>query len=295
VFDAARVWTGSTNVSDTELGGEYNSDVAVLINAPALAEVYTKELDEMFTAQHFHRHKLDDTPHQLSLPDGTQVSSYFSPSDHARDKAVLPLIQAAQASLDIAMFFFTDADVANALLSAKARGVKIRMVLDAGGAAITASKHSQLCAAGIPVKVENWGGKSHSKWAVADSASVLFGSMNWTGAGDQQNDENTLVVRNAGLARAFSAEFARQWADLPDALVCVRVAAEGPGSSDCGPDHDCVHSCKSGACCDHVDNDFDGHADGADEACACHDGLDNDADGHIDADDFECRDLPDDE
>lgn len=292
VFDGARVWTGSTNISDTELGGEYNTDVAVIFNAPALAQVYTAELDEMFTAGRFHRRKLDDTPHQLTLPDGTPVDVFFSPSDRPRERAVLPLIQQTKSTLDIAMFFFTDDSIAEALLDAKRRGVQVRMVLDAGGAANAYSKHGKLCAAGIPVKVENWGGKSHSKWAVSDSARVLFGSMNWTGAGDAGNDENTLVVGNTGLAQAFGAEFVRQWADLPDSLICARVAAEGAGSSDCGPARDCERNCASGACCDHVDNDFDGHADGEDEACRCGDGIDNDHDGHIDAADFECRNQP---
>lgn len=34
-----KVWTGSTNISDTELGGEYNSDVAALISSYKLAEI----------------------------------------------------------------------------------------------------------------------------------------------------------------------------------------------------------------------------------------------------------------
>ena len=46
------------------------------------------------------------------------------------------------------------------------------------------------------------------------AAAVVFGSMNWTGAGDADNDENTLYVKNDGFADAFHAEFEREWADL---------------------------------------------------------------------------------
>jgi phosphatidylserine/phosphatidylglycerophosphate/cardiolipin synthase-like enzyme len=299
VFDAERVWTGSTNISDTELGGEYNSDVAALIDSPELASIYGSEFEQMFGGK-FHKHKVDDTLHVLpEFADGTLLESYFSPSDHATKNAVLPLIDNATVSLEIAMFFFTDAAIADALIAAQARGVQVRMVLDASGAANASSKHPQLCAAGIEVKIENWGGKSHSKWAVADaslpdSATVLFGSMNWTASGDQQNDENTLVVRNSAFAAQFHAEFARQWADLAQVPVCTRVGVESAQSSVCGAPNDCSGSCSSGACCDGIDNDHDGRIDLQEEACACADGIDNDGDGFIDRADFDCQTQPED-
>jgi phosphatidylserine/phosphatidylglycerophosphate/cardiolipin synthase-like enzyme len=296
VFDAASVWTGSTNISDTELGGEYNSDVAALIGSHQLAQIYTAEFEEMYAGL-FHRRKTDDTTHVLDashFSDGSVVMSYFSPTDAATANAVLSLIEAATSTLDIAMFYFTSEAIADAILAAKARGVDVRMVIDAGGAGNAYSKHAWLCAEGIPVKVENWGGKSHSKWAVADAASaghgaVVFGSMNWTAAGDTQNDENTLYVRNAGFAAAFAAEFERQWADLLQVPACTSVSVEGADSSVCGPSQDCATSCASGSCCDGLDNDYDGRADLGEEACACADGVDNDGDGYVDALDFDCQ------
>jgi phosphatidylserine/phosphatidylglycerophosphate/cardiolipin synthase-like enzyme len=236
VFDATHVWTGSTNLSDTESGGEYHSDVAVLITSAALAGIYTAEFEEMFAGQ-FHHRKRDNTAHVVDdFSDGTIIESYFSPSDHATENAVIPLIERAAATLDVAMFYFTDASIAAALLAARARGVRVRMVLDAGGAANKYSRHTQLCAAGIQVKTENWGGKSHSKWAVADagspkSAAVLFGSMNWTVAGNSQNDENTLYVRSARLAAEFQQEFERQWADLAGTPACAAVPVDAAQSS----------------------------------------------------------------
>ena len=294
VFDAKQVWTGSTNLSDTESGGEYNSDVAALIASERLASIYGSEFEEMFGGL-FHRRKTDNTEHVVGgFSDGTTIQSYFSPTDHAIENAVIPLIERATASLDVAMFYFTDASIAAALTAAKQRGVRVRMVLDAGGAANQYAAHVQPCAAGIEVKVENWGGKSHSKWAVADAAlpeaaAVVFGSMNWTGAGNGQNDENTLYIKNARLAAEFAAEFERQWLDLAAAPACTSVNAESAGSSVCSAVADCSASCTSGACCDGLDNDYDGRVDLQEEACACADGVDNDGDGYVDAADFDCR------
>jgi hypothetical protein len=297
VFDGLEVWTGSTNISDTELGGEYNSDVAATIHSFRLADIYTAEMNELFSGL-FHQQKSDNTVHLLDATNFTDAStvirSHFSPTDGARDNSVIPLIDEATDTLDIAMFFLTSTEVADAILAAKGRGVSVRVVIDAGGAANAYSKTPELCAAGIPVKTENWGGKSHSKWAVADSAfasqaAVVFGSMNWTNAGDSNNDENTLYVKNAAFAADFQAEFDRQWTDLASVPACTAVSAEGADSSSCGSSVDCSGSCTSGSCCDGSDNDYDGHGDLDDEACACADGVDNDGDGFVDGADWECN------
>ncbi|MGC4091306.1 MAG: phospholipase D-like domain-containing protein [Polyangiaceae bacterium] len=299
VFDQAKLWTGSTNISDTELGGEYNSDVAALISSYRLAQIYGAEFEQMFGGL-FHNRKSDDTEHDIDpahFTDGTRVRSYFSPTDHATDNAVLPLVNQAEHTLDIALFYFTSQPIADAIVAAKARGVSVRLVLDAGGAGNAYSKHHALCDAGIPVKIENWGGKSHSKWAVADAgfgtAAVVFGSMNWTASGDTQNDENTLFVQNSEFAAAFHSEFERQWLDLASVPACSAVSVEGADSSQCSPANDCHASCSSGSCCDGLDNDYDGKTDLQEEACACADGLDNDQDGYVDAADFDCQSLPD--
>ncbi len=295
VFDHETVWTGSTNISDTELGGEYNSDVAVTFASPKLAAIYEGELAQMYGGL-FHKRKAKHPERLIDadrLPDGAVVKTYFSPTDHARDHAVIPLIAGASRTLDIAMFYFTSQEIADAVLAAKMRGVAVRMILDATGAASSATKHHLLCSSGIAVKTENWGGKSHSKWAVADAglpgAAVVFGSMNWTAAGDEQNDENTLYVKSDRFASSFHDEFERQWTDLARVPVCVKVSAEGADSSVCNPTGDCSKSCTSGSCCDGIDNDYDGKIDLQDEACACADGIDNDGDGFVDMDDWDCR------
>lgn len=297
VVDGQKVWTGSTNVSDTETGGEYNSDVAVTLGSFRLAAIYTAEFEEMFSGL-FHHRKSDNTAHVLDATDFTDgttiVESYFSPTDDAVTHAVIPLIDGASSTLDIAMFYFTSQPIADAVLAARGRGVDVRVVIDAGGAANAYSKTPAFCAANIPVKTENWGGKAHGKWAVADAAlpghaAVVFGSMNFTASGNDDNDENTLYVKNDAFAAAFHDEFEREWADLALVPICHAVSAEGADSSSCGSTIDCSTSCTSGSCCDGADNDYDGHPDLTDEGCACDDGIDNDGDGYIDGDDWECQ------
>jgi hypothetical protein len=93
------------------------------------------------------------------------------------------------------------------------------------------------------------------------------------------------------VAAQFAQEFERQWRDLPEALVCASVQVESASSSECAGG-DCAQHCQSGACCDGLDNDYDGRTDLQEEACGCSDGRDNDGDGYVDADDFDCQTDP---
>ena len=61
--------------------------------------------------------------------------------------------------------------------------------------------------AGVPLKVEIFGGKVHDKFAVIDvngaDPVVITGSYNWTASGADDNDENTLIIHNPQVAQAL--------------------------------------------------------------------------------------------
>ena len=49
----------------------------------------------------------------------------------------------------------------------------------------------------------------HHKVIIIDGNTVIFGSFNFSNNADKDNDENLLIVDDAGLAQAFEAEFQR--------------------------------------------------------------------------------------
>jgi phosphatidylserine/phosphatidylglycerophosphate/cardiolipin synthase-like enzyme len=53
-----------------------------------------------------------------------------------------------------------------------------------------------------------------------DDPVVIVGSTNWTNAGAYDNNENTLILHDRGLARAYYAEWQRLWATMPVGRVC---------------------------------------------------------------------------
>ncbi len=254
VIDERMVWTGSTNASDSGTGG-YNANLVVRIDDPTVARWYTDEFEQMFAGR-FHHLKTSRGPMETRLDDGTLVRAMFSPQDQPLTRAVVPLIERARQSIDIAVFFLTHQGVTRALLDAHRRGVRIRVILDATGAKNGYSKHEVLRLAGIPVKIEDWGGKMHAKSALVDGRVLVAGSMNWTSAGERGNDENTLLLASERLGRQYRAWFDALWDSIDDRWLAGRP---DPESRDSGT-----------ACADRVDNDFDHLVDGDDPGCGEH-------------------------
>ena len=251
VVDGRYVWTGSTNISDSGTGG-YNANLVLRLDSPTIAGWYTKEFETMW---------VEGKHHQLKPPSGelrarvgaAEVQVLFSPQDRAISKGVRPVLKAAKKRIDIAVFFLTNKAITKDLIAAHARGVEVRVILDATAATNGYTKHELLREVGIPVKVEAWGGKMHMKSAAVDGEYLIAGSMNWTSAGEYDNDENTLIIKHPALASQYHARFDELWAHVPDRWL------------EANPDPESRES--STACTDGFDNDFDHLADAEDPGC----------------------------
>lgn len=170
------------------------------------------------------------------------------------DAAVIPAVRRATTRIDVAAFFLTHTGLVRELLAARARGVAITVVMDATGASNEYSKHDVLRLAGIPVRVEDWGGKMHAKAMAIDDQIAILGSMNFTSAGTRENDENTLIIRDEATARALRDWVMRSYASIDPRWGQGRPEAESLASR--------------GSCSDGSDNDFDSLRDGDDPGCA---------------------------
>ncbi len=253
IIDGEYVWTGSANISDTGTGG-YNANVVASIKSKYLADYYLIEFEQMFNDGSFHRSKKKLRKQDIRTEiDGQTIELFFSPQGFSMYRGVIPLIQEAQESIDISMFFLTHKNVSKELVAAKNRGVNVRVIIDATSATNGYSKHNYLRDNGIPVKVENWGGKMHMKSAIIDSKHLIVGSMNWTSAGESKNDENTLIVRNALDANSYQEFFNELWISIDNKWLLRDPLAE---SKDSYP-----------SCNDTIDNDFDRFVDSKDKSC----------------------------
>lgn len=251
VFDNKTVYTGSMNFSLTGLSG-FNQNNVVIINSPQAAKIYSQEFENLYNGK-FHTLKLPNKINKITLSDGSVITIYFSPQDKGMTKGVIPLIQNSKKYIYIPAFLITHKNLASALISAKQRGVDVRIILDATSVGARNSALKTLRTGGIPVKIENYAGKMHSKSMIIDDKYVVSGSANFSNSGENKNDENQIIIENPKLAKFYKDFFNYLWAKIPDKYLKVNPRPESKESI--------------GSCSDGVDNDYDGKIDKDDEGC----------------------------
>jgi phosphatidylserine/phosphatidylglycerophosphate/cardiolipin synthase-like enzyme len=251
IFDKQIVWTGSSNISDTGTGG-YNANNAIVIKNSQIANLYLQEFNQMFDNQKFHIHKHKLTVTNIKTQDSI-ISVFFSPKSNTYQQGIKQLIQNAKKYIYIPIFYLTHKDLAKELINAKKRGVDIKIILDATAARNRYSVHKILRKNQILIKVENFGGKMHCKSIIIDDKYFITGSMNLTLAGNQKNDENTLIIQNQRLAKQYKRYFLKIWKSIPNRFL---YQDPNPESQQSGM-----------SCYDQIDNDFDHFIDIEDKLC----------------------------
>jgi len=149
------------------------------------------------------------------------VQACFSPQGKCSTH-ILREIETAKKELLVAVYAFTNDDLAGALVQAKKRGVMVQVILDREfDRSNDNSKGRFLDAQKIPLRrisaapkqpAEKESGLMHQKFAVIDRRTVFTGSYNWTHSAENRNDENLLIFRDAGpLAEEYRRAFLGLW------------------------------------------------------------------------------------
>lgn len=248
IFDSQKVFTGSANISTTDMSG-FNANASILVNSPAMAELYEQEFNQMFLGK-FHLQKGMLTKQDIILKNGI-ISCYFSPRDKAIKRNIIPLIDEAQRYIYVPAFILTHYDLSKALIKAKKRGVDVKIILDATNT--VNSRIKELREANIPVKTEIFAGKMHSKSILIDDRYTIIGSMNFSKSGESANDENVVIIQNSAITKFYKNYFLYLWHKIPNKWLTFTARAESIDSI--------------GSCHDGIDNDFDGKIDSLDEGC----------------------------
>jgi hypothetical protein len=145
-------------------------------------------------------------------PATNALESFFSPYGGVATRIVQE-IQRARTSIDIAIYTFTQNEIADALIAAKNRGVAIRIIADSEQATAVGSQIVRMETAGFQVK-RTAGlsfGIMHNKYAIFDSHALLTGSYNWSGSAETRNFENAVFIHDAAAIAAYQANFNGIW------------------------------------------------------------------------------------
>lgn len=136
-------------------------------------------------------------------------------------------INQARYSIDICIYNFSGtvaSQIADALVSAKNRGVKIRFITERDNYNPTRAGYSKLLNAGIPILTDNTNGYMHNKFVVIDyrdstawdNVWVLTGSWNFTDEGTTRDFQNVIEIQDRAIAGAFTREFEEMWGSSGD-------------------------------------------------------------------------------
>ena len=135
---------------------------------------------------------------------------HFFPNASNEEK-IVSMLRTCKKTLDIAIFSLTLDSIAEAILEAYQRGIKVRMIADDECAKNKGSNVKLIASVGVPCKTDNAIYHMHHKFAVLDGSVVIMGSFNWTGQAVKYNQENIFFYEDKNIASQYAQEFERLW------------------------------------------------------------------------------------
>lgn len=142
------------------------------------------------------------------------IELYYAPEDLPGDKLVA-IYERARRYIYVSVYGITYPPVVKALVSAKKRGVDVRVITDReklnDPKQVAALETLRL--AGIPIRVNQHDGLMHLKQVVVDDEVNTSGSMNQTTSGHRYNDERLDVITDPITSAKARDKFLTMWKD----------------------------------------------------------------------------------
>ncbi len=146
----------------------------------------------------------------ISISTLAKTEVYFSLYDNPQ-KEIIKNINQAEAFINIAMYIFTDKEIAIPLVKARERGVRVRLYLDQDQVDYQYSQSRFLVQKGIKTRISTNNYIMHNKFAIIDNRILLTGSYNWTFSANNRNDENLMVIDEPEIIARYQNQFERLW------------------------------------------------------------------------------------
>lgn len=252
VVDGRKVIVTSANLTTSDVHGDFlsptsegNANSLVQIDNAQVASLFSQEFNLMWgdgpggnPDSQFGLQKSFRPAQQFNLGK-TTLAVQFSPTSRTIPwpQSVNGLIgntlSRATRSVDLALFVFSEQNLANVLEADHQRGVMVRALIDPSfvyrsyseaidmlGVALSSSRGDTcefevgnhpwpdpITTVGFPQLPQ--GDLLHHKFGVVDQQIVIVGSHNWSDAADENNDETLLVIGSPIIAAHYQREFDR--------------------------------------------------------------------------------------
>lgn len=146
------------------------------------------------------------------------IQYYFTRANQHPDQQLINVINSSKSSLDIAIYSLTEQSIVDAIISAKNRGVTVRVITDRiesmGKNEI--KELTLLVNDKIPVKINKHAGLMHLKMTIVDKCIATTGSYNYTENATKENDEVLVIINDSKFAQGFDNEFESMWNNVKE-------------------------------------------------------------------------------
>ncbi len=140
----------------------------------------------------------------------TKTEVYFSPGEGAQD-AILSVLARAQTEILVQAYSFTNRQLAQAIVDAKMRGVRVTVILDKSQVIQRHSVADFLADQGVATYIDSTHAIAHNKVMVIDRGIVITGSYNFTQAAENANAENLLILSSNELTDSYRFNWERHF------------------------------------------------------------------------------------
>lgn len=205
IMDGLTVWMGSMNYQYNDM--YRNNNNVLMMRSRAVADVYTKEFEEMFVDKLFGI-RSPNTNTLSTTQSGVSIQVVFSPENDVLNTIVNELNQ-AKSSVRFLAFSFTVDEFAQALIERAQAGVSVEGVFENTGSETASSRLKTLFCAGLNVFQDGNPGVLHHKVFIIDAETVITGSFNFSANALRNNDENLVIIKDKDIAALYLQEFER--------------------------------------------------------------------------------------
>jgi competence ComEA-like helix-hairpin-helix protein len=222
-----------------------NANNLLYIKNAEMADIFTEEFNEMWgdgmggkLDSKFGINKSFRQPQTVTVGN-TALTVRFSPNSQtvlwqdSSNGLIGNTLNRALNSVDLALFVFSEQNLANILQARHQRGVSVRALIDPEFAFRNYSEGLDLSGVALANKCQYeadnnpWkdpidtvgvpqlqqGDKLHHKFGIVDRSTIIAGSHNWSAAANYQNDETLLILKNPAIASHYEREFERLYSN----------------------------------------------------------------------------------
>lgn len=160
------------------------------------------------TAQPHYEPPIQAEQNSCPMPNNVQWEVHFSPNGMTT-ASIVGHLDHANRSIFVQAYSFTSAPIAEALIKAHNRDVRVEVLVDKSQLTARGSVIQMLVGNGVRVFVDDKHAIAHNKVIILDDITVFTGSFNFTNAAEHNNAENSIRLTDIKIAETYR----KNWED----------------------------------------------------------------------------------